>query len=96
MSSPLLLLRVATTWPLPGLGLLALPDGLTPRLATYPLHTALSVVAALPDGRRRAAIATVEEITRPDTPGLPARGLLLDFEAVITLLPGTEIWLAEV
>ena len=47
-----LLLRVATAWPLPGLGLLVLPAGPTPYLAAYPLHTALAVEACLPDGTR--------------------------------------------
>ena len=86
-----LLLRVARAWPLPGLGLLALPDGPAPALAAYAVHTALAVEAALPGGTRLAAVATVEELARPETPA-PTRGLLLDLEAV-ELPAGTEIWL---
>ena len=89
----LLLLRVAAAWPLPGLGLLALPEGPTPHLAAYELHTALAVEVALPDGTRQAATATVEEVTRPETPDAVARGLLLEFEKPMVVVPGTEIWL---
>ncbi|MBF9141449.1 hypothetical protein [Hymenobacter properus] len=88
-----LLLRVAAAWPLPGLGMLVLPEKPAPALAVYPLHTALPVEAALPDGGRHPAVATVEELTRSDAPA-PERGLLLDLEA--DRLPvGTEIWLVE-
>ena len=88
----LLLLRVAAAWPLPGLGLLALPDGPTPHLAGYPLHTALAVLVAEPGGSPLPATATVEEVTRADR---TERGLLLDAGvAGCELLPGTEIWLA--
>ena len=93
MSTSVLLLRVAATWPLPGLGLLALPDGPTPHLTAYPLHTTIEVAAILPDGSRHAATATVEEITRPEAPGKPAQGLLLDFGASLPLPRGSEIWL---
>ena len=88
---PILLLRVAAAWPLPGLGLLALPDGPTPHLASYPLHTALAVLVAGPDGSPLPATATVEEVTRADR---TERGLLLDADmAGCELLPDTEIWL---
>lgn len=89
-----LLLRVATTWPLPNLGLLALPAA-PPHLTAYPLHTALAVATTDPSGFCQAAIDTVEEVTYPDAPNSPVRGLLLSFEtATATLLPGTEIRLA--
>lgn len=93
-SANLLLLRVAAAWPLPGLGLLVLPDAATPHLATYPLHTVLVVEAALPIGPHHAATATVEEITHA---GSAERGLLLDFgpDAAPPLPPGTEIWLVQ-
>ena len=94
MPTPVLLLRVAAAWPLPGLGLLALPQAATPQLAAYALHTALAVEAALPDGTRHTAHATVEEITRPEESNIPTRGLLLDFAAPVVLPPGTTIWLA--
>jgi len=88
-----MLLRVAAAWPLPGLGLLALPDGPTPHLAAYPLHTALAVEAVFPDGTCQPGTATVEEVTRADG---AARALLLDVGPATepTLVPGTEIWLA--
>ncbi|MBD2723002.1 hypothetical protein [Hymenobacter armeniacus] len=91
---PGLLLRVAAAWPLPGLGLLLLPQGPAPALAPYALHTALAVEARLPDGARHAAVATVEEMTRPETPNAPTRGLLLDVGAA-TLPAGTEVWLTD-
>ncbi|GAB3292440.1 hypothetical protein ACFQT0_07060 [Hymenobacter humi] len=89
----LLLLRVAATWPLPGLGLLALPNGATPHLLAQPLHTALPVEIELTTGRL-AGVGTVEEISRADT---VERGLLLDFgPGVVPTLPaGTGIWLAK-
>ncbi|MDB5268807.1 MAG: hypothetical protein JWP58_1847 [Hymenobacter sp.] len=90
--APTLLLRVAATWPLPGLGLLALPDGPTPHLTTYELHAAVAVEAVLPDGARHPATATVEEITRG---AIPERGLLLDFGASIAVPDSSEIWLAR-
>lgn len=95
MAPPLLLLRVAATWALPGLGLLALPDGPTPHLNAHPLHTALAVEAELPEGTRLTGRATVEEVIRPDTTDAPARGLLLDFGTAAALPPGTSIWLAQ-
>ena len=89
------LLRVAAAWPLPGLGLLVLPDAPTPALAAYALHAALAVRARRPDGSVLTGTATVEEITRPDTAGeLPQRALLLDLNAGTLLPPGTEIALA--
>jgi len=93
-ASDLLLLRVAATWFLPGLGVLVVPAGATPRLANYPLHTALAVVAEVAGGILAPATATVEEITRE---GTAKWALLLDFGAagVPPLLPGTGIWLVE-
>ena len=85
-----LLLRVAATWPLPGLGLLALPSGPTPHLTAYELHAAVAVEAILPDGTRHAATATVEEITREM---VLERGLLLDFGTTVALPNNSEIWL---
>ena len=94
MPAPVLLLRVAATWPLPGLGLLALPAGPTPHLTAYALHTALAVRALRPDGTTLAGIATVEEVSRPGAAGVSQRALLLDLEAAGTLPPNTEIWLS--
>ena len=90
-----LLLCVAATWSLPGLGLLALPQESAAPLAAYALHTALLVEAVLPNGTRHAAHATVEEITRPEKSIASTRGLLLDFAGPLALPPGTTIWLAQ-
>ena len=92
VSAPVLLLRVAATWPLPGLGLLALPDGPTPHLTAYPLHAPVAAEAILPDGTRHTATATVEEISRGAT---SERGLLLDFGTPVALPIGSEIRLVR-
>lgn len=89
-TAPILLLSVAATWPLPGLGLLVLPSGPTPHLAAYTLHTAVAVEAVLPDGTRHQSTATVEEITRGAE---PERALLLDFGMNIAVPERSEIWL---
>ncbi len=83
------LLRVAAAWPVPGLGLLALPAGPDAPLRAHALHTALAVEARLPAGAPVAGTATVEEIDRA---GRTTYGLLLDFAAPMALPPGTEIW----
>ena len=90
---PLLLLRVAAAWPLPGLGLLALPDGPTPYLAVCALHTALPVEIHLPDGTRHPGQATVEEVSRSTDVAGPSRSLLLDLGFARELPVGTTIWL---
>lgn len=92
--SPTLLLRVAAAWPLPGLGLLALPEGPTPYLASQPLHTALAVVLHLPNGSSYSGQSTVEELSRPEEPS-PVQGLLLDLDGSYEVPPGTTIWLAQ-
>jgi hypothetical protein len=89
-----LLLRVAAVWPLPGLGLLALPDGPTPYLAACPLHTALAVEIRLPDGGRHSSLATVEEVSHAAAAG-PTSGLLLDLGLVRELPAGTTVWLTD-
>ena len=89
--TPLLLLRVAATWPLPGLGLLALPDGPTPYLAACALHTALAIEARRPDGTCHSGQATVEEVSRSADAASPTRGLLLDLGLTRELPVGTTI-----
>jgi hypothetical protein len=89
--SEVLLLQVAATWPLPGLGLLVLPAGPTPALAGYALHTALTVRLDLSD-EPVIATATVEEVSHTAGPG-PA--LLLHDVAQMALPGGTAIWLVE-
>ena len=91
MPVPLLLLRVAATWPLPGLGLLALPDGPTAYLNACDLHTTLAIEAHLPDGTHHSGVATVEEVARPEA---TVRGLLLNLGPSRKLPAGTAIWLA--
>ena len=91
MPVSLLLLRVSAAWTLPGLGVLALAEGPAPHLTAYPLFTALAVEVAWPTGQRHPGTATVEEVTRAET---PERALLLDLDPdVPAVLPGTEIWL---
>lgn len=92
VAAPVLLLRVAASWPLPGLGLLALPGGPTPHLMAYALHAAVAVEATLPDGTRHVATATVEEISRG---AAPERGLLLNFGTPVAVPVGSEIWLGR-
>ena len=70
--------------------LLALPSVPTPHLAAYELHAAVAVVAVLPDGTRRAATGTVEEISRG---AVPERGLLLDYGSPMAVPNDSEIWL---
>ena len=95
MHPPLLLLRVAAAWPLPGLGLLALPDGPTPYLAACRLHMALAVEVRWPDGTCHTGQATVEEVSRPTDAAGPNSGLLLDLGPTRELPVGTTIWLAR-
>ncbi|MBO2010603.1 hypothetical protein [Hymenobacter negativus] len=92
---PTLLLRVAATWPLPGLGLLVLPAGPTPHLLPYALHTTLAVIVSGPNGEQYPGSATVEEITQPNATHAPLRGLLLDLSIRVVVLPGAKIWLHD-
>ncbi|MFD1467925.1 hypothetical protein ACFQ48_06790 [Hymenobacter caeli] len=85
-----LLLRVAAAWPVPGLGLLALPAGpAAAPLRAHALHTALAVEARPPGGAALPGTATVEEVERG---GRSSYGLLLDLGGPVDLPPGTEIW----
>ena len=94
MTPPLtLLMRVAAAWPLPGLGLLLLPEGPTPYLTAQPLHTALTVEVHLPDGSQQQGIATVEEVHHAAAAG-PASGLLLDLGPAREVPVDSTIWLA--
>ena len=92
-SSPTLLLRVAAAWPVPGLGLLLLPDAQASTvLHIYPLHTALRIVAHRPDGAPWQATATVEEVAHGDA---RQYGLLVTIDEADAAPAGTEVWLAE-
>lgn len=84
-----LLLRVAEAWPIPGLGLLALPAGPDAPLRAHALHAALAVEARPPSGPAVAGTATVEEVAHA---GRTTYGLLLEFAGPADLPVGTEIW----
>jgi hypothetical protein len=86
-------MHVAAAWPLPGLGLLLLPEGSTPYLTDQPLHTPLAVEVSLPDGSRYQGFATVEEVHHAAAAG-PASGLLLDLGPTREVPVGSIIWLA--
>ncbi|UOR04604.1 hypothetical protein MUN82_16850 [Hymenobacter aerilatus] len=83
-----LLLTVAHSFRVPGLGVVALPAEAAPRLLPLDLHTPLAVTVVFPDGRMETVTATVEEIEHL---GTARRGLLLEF-TIPTLLPsGTHV-----
>lgn len=86
------LLRIASAWPLPGLGLLVLPAGATPALASYALHTALAVCLDLP-GEQVFATATVEEVSHGAE---LVQALLLHDFAQMAVPADTAVWLVEV
>jgi hypothetical protein len=97
---PHLLLIVAESYRLTGLGLLAVARRSEPLLRQFALHTKLEVQLRFPDGRRQTVPASVEEMSRPaeatDSVAVPAERtdyvLLLESELVADLPPGTEIW----
>lgn len=82
-----LLLTVAESWRVPGLGIIAC--GTTDAaLRGYALHAALPVEVVFADGQRQALGATVEEIEHASH---TRRGLLLAFEDPTPLPPGTRL-----
>lgn len=87
-----LLMRVARSFALPGLGVLLLPETMAPALLSFDLHTALALTLHLPDGAEATTIATVEEISQPDAP--ETRALLLTQEGAAPVPAGTEVWWA--
>lgn len=91
-----LLLVVAATLRLPGLGTLLTARPGAALLAALPLHAHLQVELRLPAGPL-VLPATVEELQRPaDAPGAEAPAdyvLLLDADGVGELPAGTEVWL---
>ncbi|MCA8832653.1 hypothetical protein [Hymenobacter pini] len=54
------------------------------------MHTALKVQLRLPNGQQTMAVASVEEISRPNEP--ETRALLLTQEGAEPVLPGTQVW----
>ncbi|GAB3305681.1 hypothetical protein [Hymenobacter tenuis] len=87
-----LLFRVDKIFPLPGLGLLLLPQITAPELHQLDLYTALKLHLHYPSGHTQTVIASVEEITR-DEAGV-IRGLLLTQESSLQVPLGTEVWWA--
>ena len=85
-----LLLRVAESVALTGLGVLLLPESGAAELESQPLHTALALTLRYPNGTESAAVATVEEIARPGN--AEARTLLLTHDGAGTVPVGTEVW----
>lgn len=98
--APQLLLIVAESYWLTGLGILAIARQSEPPLRAFALHTKLAVSLTFPDGHQQTVPASVEEISRPvEAPGeAPATHtdavLLLESELVMDLPPGTAIWWA--
>lgn len=98
--TPQLLLIVAESYRLTGLGLLAVAHPPEPLLREFALHTRLAVRLQFPDGRQQLVTASVEEMARPVGAARPDTGpndttnavLLLESEEVADLPPGTEIW----
>ncbi|RSK48521.1 hypothetical protein [Hymenobacter rigui] len=85
-----LLFEVVESFSLTGLGILLLPANAAPELQHLALHTALKVQLRLPTGHQIAAIASVEEISRPDVPEI--RALLLTQEDAEPVPAGAEVW----
>ncbi|TGE07818.1 hypothetical protein [Hymenobacter fodinae] len=93
--SDLLLLQVRESVSLTGLGILLLPAAEAPGLNRFPLHTALHLHLRYPSGLAENAVASVEEITRPNSEvGLSAaeRVLMLTQEGAIAPPVGTQVW----
>lgn len=87
-----LLLTVAHSFRVPGLGVMALPAEPAPRLLPLALHSPLAATVVFGDGRTESVAATVEEIEHL---GTTRRGLLLEFATPTSLPPGTRIVSAE-
>lgn len=83
-----LLLTVAHSFRVPGLGIVALPAEAAPRLLPLDLHTPLAVTVVFPDDHLESVTATVEEVEHL---GITRRGLLLEFETPTSLPPGTRV-----
>ncbi|QDA61750.1 hypothetical protein [Hymenobacter jejuensis] len=95
-----LLLTVASSFRLTGLGLLVTPqEDNTQSLSKFDLHTKLEVNLVFPDGHQEAATASIEEMSRQtgadDAPAYYDEHVLLLESDLIREVPiGTEIWWA--
>jgi hypothetical protein len=92
-----LLLIVAESYRLTGLGVLAIGAPSEPALQHFALHTKLEVRLQFPDGGgQQMVVASVEEMTRAaesaGSAATTAPVLLLESELIADLPPGTEIW----
>ncbi|WP_133272829.1 hypothetical protein [Hymenobacter radiodurans] len=95
-----LLLTVAESYRLTGLGVLAIGQHPAPVLQQFALHTKLEVHVHFPDGHHKMVVASVEEMSRPAKTASPNAEpatqtdavLLLESDVVTDLPPGTEIW----
>jgi len=85
-----LLFRVAKSFFLTGLGVLVLPENPGLELQPFALHTTWRLTLLQPDGERHTAIASLEELTRPNEPA--TRVLLLTQEKAEPVPVGTEVW----
>ncbi|MGY2132603.1 hypothetical protein ACW9KT_10260 [Hymenobacter sp. HD11105] len=100
--TPKLLLVVAESYRLTGLGLLAIARQPEPLLRKFTLHTKLEVRLVFSDGHQQLVPASVEEMSRPAEAASSEATLidtadavlLLESEEVADLPPGTEIWWA--
>jgi hypothetical protein len=91
--SPLI---IESTFRLPGLGLLVLPDTPEPDwLTDYALHTAFAVTLPFSDIQSPLpVVGTIEEISREGQ--LPRRALLLDFDPGDLLKVGVQLQVGEI
>lgn len=84
------LFRVAESFFLTGLGVLLLPENQVPELRPFNLHTAWRITLQHPRLEPQVAVASLEEIARPNEP--ETRALLLMQEGAALVPPGTEVW----
>lgn len=85
---------VATSFRLPGLGLLVLPLSPAPTwLVDYALHTAISVTLLIEAQHPISLIGTIEELARDGQPA--QRAILLDFVPKDLLAAGARIEISD-
>jgi hypothetical protein len=91
-----ILLRVARSIHVPGLGLLVLPAQPSAVLRQLPLHSALEVFIGedAPAVAQVPLSATVEDVqfAHEQTEQAPVVGLLLESSTATALMPGTALW----
>ena len=100
MRTSQLLLTVADSYRLTGLGVLAVGRRAEPVLGQFALHTKLEVQLIFPNGHHQQVPASVEEMSRSSESATPkalvtsltTAVLLLESELLTDLPPGTEIW----